>query len=50
VRRDLHGIDCELNVHVALNLAPPAMIDELLRRLGNDRVAVVFEPIDQWSD
>jgi hypothetical protein len=36
VGRDLHGIDCELNVHVALNLAPPAMIDELLRRLCND--------------
>ena len=36
VRRDLYGIDRELNVHVALNLAPPAMIDELLRRLCND--------------
>jgi len=26
------------------------MMDELLRRFGNDRVAVVFEPIDQWPD
>ena len=50
VRRDLHGVDRELDVHVALDLAPPGLIDEFLRRLGDDGVAVVVEPIDQRPD
>ena len=46
----LHRVDRELNVHIALDLAAAEKIDEFLRRLGHDRVAVVVEPIDQRPD
>ena len=32
VRRDLHGIDGELDVHVALDLAAAGLVDEFLGR------------------
>jgi hypothetical protein len=48
MRRNLHGIDGKLDVHVALNFAPPALID--LCRLGDDGVPVVVKPIDQRPD
>src|SRR5262249_53577085 len=47
---DLHGIDRELDVHVALDLAPAGLIDEFFGRLGDDAIAVVVEPVDQRSD
>ena len=47
---ELHGIDRELDVHVALDLAAAGLVDEFLRRLGDDGVAVVVEPIDQRAD
>jgi hypothetical protein len=50
VRSELHGVDRELDVHVALHLAPAGLIDELLGRLGDDRVAVVVEPVDQRAN
>ena len=50
MRGELHGIDGELDVHVALDLAPPGQVDELLGRLGDDGVAVVVEPVDQRPD
>jgi hypothetical protein len=43
----LHGIHRELEVHVALHLAPALRIGEFLQRLCHDPVAVVVEPIDQ---
>ncbi len=43
---EVHGIDREFNVHVALDLAAAGLVDEFLGRLGNDGVAVVIEPID----
>ena len=49
-RRELHGIDRELDVHVALDLAAAGLVDEFLGRLGDDGVAVVVEPIDQRAD
>ncbi len=48
--RDLHRVDRKLDVHVALDLAAAGLVDELLGRLGDDRVAVVVEPIDQGTD
>ena len=50
VRREFHGIDRELDVHIAFDLAPAGLIDEFLGRLGDDGVAVVIEPIDQRTD
>ena len=47
---DFHGIDRELDIHVALDLAPSGLIHELLGRLGHDGVAVVIEPVDQRPD
>ena len=47
---DLHGVDRKLDVHVALDLAAAGLVDEFLGRLGDDRVAVVVEPIDQRPD
>ena len=46
----LHGIDRELDVHVAFDLAAAGLVDELLGGLGDDAVAVVVEPIDQRPD
>ena len=45
-----HGIDREFDIHVALHLAASGRVDEFLRRLGHDGVAVVVQPIDQRSD
>ena len=50
MRRDFHGIDRKLDVHVALDLAAAGLIDEFLGRLGDDGIAVVVEPIDQRPD
>ena len=50
VGRDFHGVDGELDVHVALDLAPAGLVDEFLGRLGDDGIAVVVEPIDQRPD
>src|SRR5665213_2943417 len=43
-------VDRQLDVHVALDPAPPQRIGELLGRLGDHGVAVVIEPIDQRPD
>ena len=43
----LHGIDGELDVHVALHLAAALRVGEFLERLGDHAVAVVVEPVDQ---
>jgi hypothetical protein len=45
-----HGIDGQLDVHVALDLASPEGVRELLGRLGHHQVAVVVEPVDQRPD
>ena len=47
VRGDLHGVDRELDIHVAFDLAAAGLIDEFFGRLGDDRIAVVIEPVDQ---
>ncbi len=47
---ELHGMDRELDVHVALDLAATGGVDVFLGRLGDHRVAVVVQPIDQRSD
>jgi hypothetical protein len=49
-RRDLHRVDRKLDVHVALDLAAAGLVDEFLGGLGDHRVAVVVEPIDQRAD
>ena len=46
----LHHVDGQFDVHVALDLAPAGLVDEFLGRLGDDGIAVVVEPIDQWAD
>ena len=50
VGRELERVDRELDVHVALDLAPAGRVDELLGRLGHDAVAVIVEPVDQRPD
>ncbi len=50
VRCELQGVDRELDVHVALDLAPAGRVDELLGRLRDHPVAVVIEPVDQRAD
>src|SRR5665213_3521312 len=47
---EFHGIDRELDIHVALDLAAARGVDEFLGRLGDDGVAVVIEPVDQGTD
>jgi hypothetical protein len=49
VLRQLHGMDGQFDIHVTLHLPAPGCIDECLGRLGNDRVAVVVQPIDQGA-
>jgi hypothetical protein len=48
--RDFHGIDRKLDIHVPFDFAPPGLVDEFLRRLGDDRIAIVVEPVDQRAD
>ena len=48
--RELERVDRELDVHVALDLAPAGRVDELLGRLRHHPVAVVVEPVDQRPD
>ncbi len=48
--RHLHGVDRELDVHVAFDFPAPGRIDELLGRLRHDGIAVVIKPIDQRTD
>ena len=43
----LHHINRKLDMHVALDLAAAARVDEFLGRLGDDGVAVVVQPVDQ---
>ena len=47
---DFHGVDRELDVHAAFDLAAAGLIDEFFRRLGHHAVAVVVQPIDQRPD
>jgi hypothetical protein len=47
---ELHGIDRELDVHIALDLAPAKGIDEFLGGLSDDGIAVVVQPVDQRTD
>jgi len=47
---EFHGVDGKLDIHVALDLASAGGVDEFLGRLGDDRVAVVVEPVDQRTD
>jgi hypothetical protein len=47
---ELHRVDREFDVHVALDLAASGRLDVFLGRLGDDGVAVVVEPIEQRRD
>src|SRR5215471_1817260 len=47
---EAHSINSELDIHVAFDLAATVDVSELLGRLRHHRVAVVVEPIDQWTD
>ncbi len=50
ILRHLHDVDGELDIHVALDLAPPGRVRVLLGRLCHHRVAVVVEPVDEGPD
>ena len=50
MRRHFEHVDRQLDVHVALDAAPAHRVGEFLGRLGDHRVAVVIEPIDQRPD
>ena len=50
MRRHIHGVDRELDVHVALDFTPSGGVDEFLRRLRHHRITVVVEPVDQADD
>jgi len=45
-----HGIDGQLDVHIAFDLAAAERVRELLRRLGHHGVAIVVEPVDEGAD
>jgi hypothetical protein len=45
-----HGVDGELDIHVAFDLAAAGLVDELFGRFSHNRVAVVVEPVDQRPD
>jgi hypothetical protein len=45
-----HGVDRQLDVHVALDLAPARGVGELLGWLRHHRIAVVVEPIYQRAN
>ena len=47
---ELHGIHCEFDVHVALDLSTAVRVDEFLRGLGDDGKAIIIQPIDQGPD
>jgi hypothetical protein len=44
------GVDGELDIHVAFDLAAAGLVDELFGRFSHERVAVVVEPVDQRPD
>ena len=46
-RGEVEHIDRHLDVHAALDPAPAGGVGELLGRLGDHRIAVVAQPIDQ---
>src|SRR6185369_14534209 len=48
--RHLHGVDRQLNFHIAFGPATAIAVEEFLYCLGDDGVSVVVEPIDQWLD
>ena len=50
VAGEFHGVDGELDIHVAFDLAAAGLVDELFGRFSHDRVAVVVEPVDQRPD
>ena len=43
-------VDGQLDIHVALDLAPAGCVGKFLGRLGHHSVAVVIQPIDQGAD
>ena len=45
-----HGVHGELDVHVALDLAAAKRVNKFLGGLGDDRIAIVIEPVDQRAD
>ena len=45
-----HGIDSQFNIHRALDLTAAHRVDEFLCGLGDDREAIVIEPVDQRAD
>ena len=48
--REFERVDRELDIHVALDLAPARAVGEFLGGLGDDAVAVIVEPIDERPD
>src|SRR5262245_10654900 len=48
--RDFHGIDREFDIHVSFDFSPASLIHKFLGRLGDNRIAVVVEPVDQRTD
>jgi SAM-dependent methyltransferase len=49
-RRQFHGIDRQLDVHVALDLPAALAVGVFLGGLGHHREAVVVQPVDQRPD
>jgi hypothetical protein len=47
ILRQLQGVHGQFDVHVSLQLPAPGGINEFFRRLGNDRVAIVVQPIEE---
>jgi len=47
MRAEVEHVDRHLDVHAALDPAPPGGVGELLRRLGDHGIPIVAEPVDQ---
>ncbi len=50
ILRHLHDVNGQLDIHVALDLAPPGRVRVLLRRLGHHCVTVVVQPVDKGAN
>lgn len=49
-RRQLHGVDAQLDIHVAFDFSTTLAVGVFLGRLGDHGVAVVMQPVDQRPD
>ena len=45
-----HGIDCQFDIHVALDLPPTGGIRVFLGRLGHEGITVILQPVHEGAN